>query len=175
MDRLEPVLQKATFEQGGRTLIHLGDSDIDYDPNFKFYMTTKMPNPHYLPEVCIKVTVINFTVTVPGLTDQLLGNVVKAERPDVEQRKNKLVVSMAADAKQIKEIEAKILKMLSESKGNILDDEVLINTLADAKTTSKIINERVEESKKTQAAIDEARLSYKPVAVRGAILYFVAS
>jgi dynein heavy chain, axonemal len=39
-------------------------------------MTTKMPNPHYLPEICIKVTLINFTVTFGGLEDQLLGDVV---------------------------------------------------------------------------------------------------
>ena len=69
---LEPVLLKQTFMQGGRLLIRLGDSDIEYDKNFKFYMTTKMSNPHYLPEVCIKVTIINFTVTKQGLEDQLL-------------------------------------------------------------------------------------------------------
>ncbi|KAK9408021.1 dynein heavy chain 6 axonemal [Crotalus adamanteus] len=69
---LEPILLKQTFVSGGRLLIRLGDSDIDYDRNFKFYMTTKMPNPHYLPEVCIKVTIINFTVTRSGLEDQLL-------------------------------------------------------------------------------------------------------
>ncbi len=48
---LEPVLQKATFKQSGRLLIHLGDSDIDYDPTFRLYMSTKLPNPLYLPEV----------------------------------------------------------------------------------------------------------------------------
>ena len=48
---------------GTRNLIRLGDTDVDYDPNFRFYMTTKLPNPHYLPEVCIKVNLINFTVT----------------------------------------------------------------------------------------------------------------
>jgi len=63
---LEPVLQRATFKQGGRLLIHLGDSDIDYSPDFRLYMTTKLANPHYMPEVCIKVTVINFTVTLSG-------------------------------------------------------------------------------------------------------------
>lgn len=50
---LEPILLKQTFVSGGRTLIRLGDSDIDYDKNFRFYMTTKMANPHYLPEVCV--------------------------------------------------------------------------------------------------------------------------
>lgn len=43
-----------------------------YVPVCRFYMTTKMANPHYLPEVCIKVTIINFTVTLSGLEDQLL-------------------------------------------------------------------------------------------------------
>lgn len=62
--------------QGNRTLIRIGDSDVDYSDSFKMYLTTKMPNPHYLPEVCIKVNVINFTVTMDGLEDQLLGQVL---------------------------------------------------------------------------------------------------
>ena len=53
-------------------MIRLGDSDVEYNKAFKFYMTTKLANPHYLPEVCIKVTIINFTVTKTGLEDQLL-------------------------------------------------------------------------------------------------------
>merc|ERR1719163_1052580 len=136
---LEPVLQKQIYNQGGRKLIRIGDSDVDYNDEFKFYLTTKMPNPHYLPEVCIKVTIINFTVTMAGLEDQLLGEVVRAERPDLEKQKNQLIKSLAADKKTLQELEDKILKLLSESKGNILDDEVLINTLSDSKITSGVI------------------------------------
>merc|ERR1711871_511491 len=94
---LESTLQKATFKQGGRLLIRIGDSDVDYDPNFRSYISTKIPNPHYLPEVCIKVTIINFTVTFRGLEDQLLGDVISKERPDIEERMSKLVVSIAND------------------------------------------------------------------------------
>ncbi len=65
---------------------------MDYDPNFRFYVTTKLANPHYLPEVCIKVTIINFTVTMKGLEDQLLGEVVRKERPDLEEAKDRLVL-----------------------------------------------------------------------------------
>ena len=170
---LEPVLQKAVYKNGNRTLIRLGDSDVDYDSNFKLYMTTKLPNPHYLPEVCIKVTLINFTVTMQGLESQLLGDVVKAERPDIEQKKVQLLLQMADDKKQLQQLEAKILEMLSESEGNILDDEVLINTLSESKMTSIAIAERVSEAEITELEINEARSAYLSVATRGSIIYFV--
>ena len=99
---LEPVLLKQTFVQGGRLLIRLGDSDIDYDKNFRFYMTTKLSNPHYLPEVCIKVTIINFTVTRSGLEDQLLSDVVKLEREDLEQQRNELIVDINKAKNELK-------------------------------------------------------------------------
>ena len=170
---LEPVLQRAVFKQGGRLLIRLGDTDVDYDPNFKFYVTTKMSNPHYLPEVCIKVTIINFTVTIKGLEDQLLGEVVRKERPDLEEAKDRLVVTIANDKRQLKELEDKILKLLKESQGNILDDEQLINTLNNSKLTSAMIANRLSEAEHTELSINEARESYRPAATRGSILYFV--
>ena len=170
---LEPVLQKATFKEGNRVLIRLGDTNVDYDENFKLYLTTKMPNPHYLPEVCIKVTIVNFTVTMVGLEDQLLGDIVKKERPDVEERKVKLMLSMAADQKKLAEIEADILKRLSESTGNILDNTELIDTLATSKTTSSVIKERVQEAEKTEIEINETRNGYRRSARRGSIIYFV--
>lgn len=66
-------------------MLKLGDQDIPYNDDFKFYITTKLSNPHYLPEICIKVTMINFTVTPEGLEDQLLVDVVKYEQPELEQ------------------------------------------------------------------------------------------
>lgn len=172
---LEPILQKAIFKQGGRLLIRLGDSDVDYDPSFKLFLTTKLPNPHYLPEVYIKVTVINFTVTMDGLEDQLLGDVVRHERPDIEEKKNRLVVTMAQDKRQLKEIEDRILKQLSESSGNVLDDQDLIDTLQSSNATSRIIKERVFESENTEIEINRAREEYRGVATRGSIIYFVVA
>lgn len=61
----------------------------------------------------------------------------------MEQAKDRLVVSIAADKRQLSELEDKILKLLKESQGNILDDEVLINTLNNSKLTSGVIAGRV--------------------------------
>uniref|UniRef100_A0A7N8YMF0 Dynein, axonemal, heavy chain 6 n=1 Tax=Mastacembelus armatus TaxID=205130 RepID=A0A7N8YMF0_9TELE len=166
---LEPILLKQTFVSGGRTLIRLGDSDIDYDKNFRFYMTTKMANPHYLPEVCIKVTIINFTVTKSGLEDQLLSDVVRLESPHLEEQRNELIVQINADRNQLKDIEDRILKLLFTSEGNILDNEELVQTLQE----SKAIKHRLEEAEATELMINSARECYRPVATRGSILYFV--
>ncbi|KAI3352270.1 hypothetical protein L3Q82_005249 [Scortum barcoo] len=170
---LEPILLKQTFVAGGRTLIRLGDSDIDYDKNFRFYMTTKMANPHYLPEVCIKVTIINFTVTKSGLEDQLLSEVVHLESPHLEEQRNELIVRINADRNQLKNIEDRILKLLFTSEGNILDNEELVQTLQESKVTSEAIKHRLEEAEATELMINSARERYRPVATRGSVLYFV--
>lgn len=81
---------------------------------------------------------------------------------------------MAADKKTLKDIENKILKMLSEStEEQILDEDTLINTLEESAVTSAEINTRIAESTVVEESINETRLSYKTVAVRGSIIYFV--
>lgn len=119
------------------------------------------------------MTIINFTVTMKGLEDQLLGDVVRKERPDLEEAKDRLVVSISNDKKQLKELEDKILKLLKESTGNILDDEQLIATLNHSKLTSSVIANRVQEAELTERSINEAREHYRPASTRGSILYFV--
>lgn len=46
-------------------------------------MFTKIANPNFLPEIFIRVNIINFTVTFEGLQEQLLASVVKHEREQI--------------------------------------------------------------------------------------------
>lgn len=52
---LDPILLKSIFKRGGEDAIRLGEKTLPYDSRFKLYMTTKLSNPHYLPETCVKV------------------------------------------------------------------------------------------------------------------------
>ena len=83
-------------------MIRVGDKKIDYDKNFRLFITTKMANPHYLPEIYIKVTVINFSITFEGLKDQLLGDVVKFELPEIEKQKDEVVISISESKRLLK-------------------------------------------------------------------------
>ena len=136
-------------------------------------MTTKLPNPHYLPEVCIKVTLLNFTVTPQGLEDQLLVEVIKVERPELELKKDNNIISLADCNRQLKDTETRILKLVSEAGEDILEDEELILTLDQSKQTAIAIGERKAEAEITAAKIDVSREKYRSVARRGSVLYFV--
>jgi len=72
-------------------------------------------------------------ITPQGLQDQLLGIVVAKERPQLEEKKNELIVESANNKKSLKEIEDKILYILSSSEGNILEDESAIKVLSSSK------------------------------------------
>jgi dynein heavy chain len=169
---LEPILQQQVFIQGNQAYIKLGDKQVYYDDQFKFFLTTKMPNPHYPPEICVKVTLLNFAITPTGLEDQLLGELIKAELPEVEEKKNALVVNNARMQKELTDIEDKILFLLQNCEGNILDDTEIIGTLDQSKITKMDIDEKLKEAAVTEVEIDRAREELRPVAFRASTLFF---
>ena len=69
----------------------IGDSEVEYDANFRLYLQTKLANPHYKPEIAAQTTLLNFCVTEKGLEDQLLALVVDHERPDLQEQAQQLV------------------------------------------------------------------------------------
>ncbi|CAG5135171.1 unnamed protein product, partial [Candidula unifasciata] len=169
---LEPLLLKQVFKQAGALCIKLGDSTIEYSNDFKFYVTTGLRNPHYLPETSVKVTLLNFMITPEGLQDQLLGIVVAKERPELEEEKSVLIIQGANNKRQLKEIEDKILEILSSSQGNILEDETAIKVLSSSKILSNEISEKQAIAEETEIKIDEARMGYTPIAVHSTVLFF---
>ena len=175
-ENLDPILESILLKQiviaGGVATIRLGDATIEYDNAFKLYITTKLTNPHYPPELCVKVNLLNFMATADGLQDQMLGKVVAMEQQELEATRQKLVIEDAENQRQLKEIEDKILFLLKNAEGDILSDETLINTLADSKKTSDIIQEKVKVAEATQAKIRKVREGYVPVAFQAAQLFF---
>lgn len=171
---IEPLLQKQIVVKGSSMTLKLGDSIIEYAKDFKFYLTTKLRNPHYLPEVSTKVTLINFMITFEGLSDQLLNIVVEKEQPDLQTKKEALVIEGAKNKNKLSEIEDQILQTLQNST-DILGDATGIEILQNAKVVSDDINKKQAIAEKTEIEIDEARKGYKPAATQTSGLFFCIS
>ncbi|KAM9717113.1 dynein axonemal heavy chain 2 [Menidia menidia] len=170
---LNPILNKSLTRIGGQLLLKLGEKEVEYNPEFRFYITTKLSNPHYTPEISSKTTIINFAVKEQGLEAQLLGIVVRKERPELEQQKDSLVMSIAAGKKSLQDLEDEILRLLNEATGSLLDDVQLVNTLQASKVTSTEVSDQLESSEQTELKIDSAREAYHPCAQRASILFFI--
>jgi dynein heavy chain len=137
------------------------------------YIICKIGNPTFLPDVFITTAVINFTVTEEGLEEQLLAAVVRKEMPEVEQTREELVLGIAQDRAILDECENSILRLLSNSKGMILDDIELIENLKLSKRTASEVNKNLAEAEIKQQQVSEARASYQAVAARSSLLYFL--
>jgi len=170
---LEPVLGKQVVMVKNRLVIKLGDKELDYNTDFKLYITTRLGNPHYTPEISTKTTLTNFSVKQQGLEDQLLGLLVAKERPDLAKQKNELVMNLASGRKQIVDLEDEILRLLSEVKGSLLDDADLLIALEKSKVTSEEVTAQISEAMEVEVIIDVAREVYRPGANLAAVLFFV--
>ena len=170
---LAPVLGRNTIKKGRSLVIKLGDKEVEFHKDFRLFLHTKLSNPHFPPEIQAETTLVNFTVTMDGLEDQLLALVVKKERPDLEEQKAELIRQQNGFKIKLKELEDGLLFKLASAQGDILDDVELIENLEDTKRISVEISEKVVIAKETEVMINEARESYRPNAARGSLLFFV--
>merc|ERR1719335_2183695 len=127
---LDPVLEKAIIKKGKNLYINVSDQNMDYSPKFALYMTSRLPNPHFSPELSAKCTVIDFTVTLKGLEQQLLGRLISMEQKSLEDTLQALEEDVTKNTKSLQLLDRQLLERLSNSTGNLLDDTELIEVLA---------------------------------------------
>lgn len=170
---LMPVIQRAFIKRGSKLFIKLGDKECDFHPDFRLYLHTKLSNPHYPPEIQAETTLINFTVTMAGLEDQLLNLVVEKERPDLAKLSSDLVRQQNGFTIKMKQLEDDILSKLASSEGEITENVALIESLEETKRISDDIQQKSEIGLKTQKEILVASEKYRSVANRSSLLFFL--
>ncbi|NXF04124.1 DYH10 protein, partial [Smithornis capensis] len=172
---IDNVLEKNIKVAQGRAFVVLGDKEVDYDSNFRLYLNTKLANPKYSPSVFGKAMVINYTVTLKGLEDQLLSVITGFERRELEEQRQRLIQETSDNKNLLKNLEDTLLHGLTSSTGNMLDNVELVQTLEETKFKATEVIEKLKLAATTAADIDAVRDGYRPAAKRGAILFSVLS
>ncbi|CAF1013145.1 unnamed protein product, partial [Didymodactylos carnosus] len=172
---LYPVLRQDLAAQGPRHVVQIGEKTIDYNPDFRIYLTTRNPNPELLPDMESIVNEVNFTTTRAGLTGQLLATAIQHEKPELEVRKTDLLRKEEELKIELAKLEDQLLEELANAKGNILENKEVLSSLNKTKEKAATIQSALEESSQLGAALDKERNDYISLAEHGSQLYFVIS
>jgi dynein heavy chain len=169
---LDNVLQKSLIQHGRRWAVKFGQNEIEYNTKFRLFITTRLPNPHYTPEISTKVNVVNFIVVETGLEEQCLGIVVRAEQPQLETQKNEKLQAITNGKSEILRLEDSILARLSDDSIDLLEDEELVQQLAASKETSDRVKVEIENAEANMKRIDDTREGFRSCGKKAAVLFF---
>ncbi|CAJ0883095.1 1976_t:CDS:10 [Entrophospora sp. SA101] len=170
---LNAVLNKELRRTGGRVLIRLGGQDIDFSPSFTLFLSTRDPSINFPPDVCSRVTFVNFTVTRGSLQSQCLNQVLKVERPDTDKKRTDVIKLQGEFRLKLRHLEKSLLQALNESKGNILDDNKVLDTLETLKKEAAEITSKVEETEGVMQEVEQVTAEYTPLAQACSYVFFV--
>ena len=161
---LNHVLNKEYQKTGGRVLIQLGKQEIDFSPSFKLYLSTRDPSAMFPPDICSRTTFVNFTVTQSSLQTQSLNDVLRSERPDVDERRSNLVKMQGQFNIHLRGLEKRLLQALNESRGNILDDDIVIETLETLKQEAGEISRKMSKTEGVMVEVESITSQYSTIA-----------
>lgn len=172
---LNPILNKEVQKSGGRALVRIGSDEIDFSPRFSVILVTRDPLAHFPPDLCSRVTMVNFTVTSSSLNSQTISSLLKSERPDIEAKRSAVIKLMFEQQGRLRELEESILSRIGDLKGAILDDDSFLTHLEDTKKQAIQITEDVKNSDHVMAEIDSVCKEYESTAFVMTSTYFSLS
>ena len=81
---LKHMAPKEVQKVGGRLVMQVGDKEIACNGELTLFLLTRNQNAVFAPDLCSRVTFVNFTVTPSSLQSQCLNIFLKSEREEVD-------------------------------------------------------------------------------------------
>lgn len=122
---IEPLLSRRTFRTGvgaGFEAVKIGQRTVQWGEGFRLVLVTRESNPHYSPEVRVRVNLVDCASTFNGLTHQMLSLVVRNQQPELENQMSSALRDIAESSAALRQSEDEILRLLA-ARGDEDNDE----------------------------------------------------
>lgn len=118
------------LQAGSSSSVALGSALVEVHPEFRLLLKTPLNAPHFPPEVCSRLTLIDFSVGCKGLEQRLLRLALQAAAPDIHATCLRLVHEGAETRAQLVSAEQRMLEALSNAKVRSIFDAAAAHTAA---------------------------------------------
>ena len=154
-----------------RRLFWMG-KELEWHPDFRIILLSRLTDPHFDPALCGRTTIIDCSVTARGLEDQLMKVVIEHDNMELLEARLTLLTEVNNLRAEMDDLDKSILNELSESEGNLLDNDELMHTLSDMKKMLTGVDERLLQAEEAESDVLKAYEDYRPIAHRGSLIYF---
>ena len=172
---LWPLIARATTVRDSKQYVRLGNNEVELHEDFKLYLTTKLRNPHYSPEIQTACVMVRFGLTPANLEQQLLSDIVRVDRPVITSQRAETVRKRQELELKTVTLEDGILTRIAEAEGDITEDHDLVEGLERTKELLEKIEKQVHTGNKSAEQLEKTWETYRAVARRGAQLFFVVA
>ena len=120
------VISMRIHSRFNKKMLHIGNKFIDLHDDFKLILISNcdMKNLNSFVANNADITIIPFTLTETGLTDQLLSKWISLKHPEMESKRIELLQNEGKLMSQKIELQDKLLEELSVAEGDILKNNV---------------------------------------------------
>ncbi|XQJ26980.1 Cytoplasmic dynein 1 heavy chain (DYNC1H1) [Leishmania guyanensis] len=167
-----PLLNGEVRCHGTRYITRIGPHEVDLAPSFRLLLHTRNPNFQPPPDLAGQVCMVNFTVTLSSLQSQCLHYTLLHERPDVDEKRSKLLKAQGEYQLRLRVLEEKLLTRIAEAEGSLLDNDTLIENLTELKEEATRIARNIVEGEDSMRDIRSVEDMYRPIATVVAQAHF---
>jgi dynein heavy chain len=142
--------------------IKLNENKIHIQGNFVLYChtTDQFTDKSLKPAIYSDMTVINFSISLESFEQQMLEVVLRKERPDCTESTKSFKLLLKSFESSMQGLEVDTLSLLSESQGNIIENDTLLEALLENQAKGSLYSQKKKSTMEQLMRVDQAVEEY---------------
>lgn len=168
---MDSLIRNEFASRGGQKTIQLGEKTTVVLGNCTVVLYSKddrLDIPSFLES---RVCLLNFSVTEGNLENSILNSVLLHTYPDLLTKRSEIISLQGEYNSRALQLRQRVLDLLNECKGTMLENNHVIDSLENLKTESSEIDSKMLEASSTLSEVDEKRLGFQLVALHVRSIY----